>query len=282
MSSILGQLANLALGLLQTLGYPGIAAVVGLESMGVPLPGETTLLAASYLAATGHLSLPLVIGSAVVGAAIGDSLGYLIGSKGGRRFLERYGKYVRVTPEKLARADGYFAHHGMKTVYFGRFIPLLRILAGPLAGASRMTYRRFLVANVAGAITWATVMGTLAYFFGKPIISILSSVGVWALIGLIVFLVLRWAIEWWLTRRRNTRLPKQPDIDLSTTDQERKKTAAPAEAKMGETGSSSAAGLPLDAFAARRSSEGGVGTLIETSWTEPPNPRYENPRGKLR
>ena len=198
MISAIGQLVNGALGILQGMGYPGIAAIVGLESAGIPLPGETTLLAASYLAATGHLSLPLVIGSAALGAVIGDSLGYAIGRKGGRRFLERRGKWLGVTPEKLAKAERYFARHGAKTVFFGRFVAFLRILAGPLAGASKMPYRRFLAANVAGAVTWATTMGTLAYFFGKPVAAVLSSMGVWAFAAIAVFLVARFTFKRWL------------------------------------------------------------------------------------
>ena len=209
MIGVVGQLAGWALGVLQTLGYPGIAAVVGLESMGIPLPGETTLIAASYLAATGHLSLPFVIGSAAVGAIVGDSLGYLIGRKGGRRFLERYGKYVRITPEKLTQAEDYFARHGARTVFFGRFVALLRILAGPLAGASKMPYRKFLAANVAGAVSWATLMGTLAYFFGKPIVTLLGSIGLWALVALVVFVVLRYAFGRLLSHHQTTRLLKR-------------------------------------------------------------------------
>ena len=186
---------------MQSLGYPGIATIVGLESAGLPLPGETTLLAASYLAATGHLSLPLVIGSAALGAVAGDSVGYFVGRRGGRRFLERYGKYVGITPEKLTQADYYFARHGAKTVFFGRFVALLRILAGPLAGASRMPYRRFLAANVAGALTWATIMGTLAFFFGKPVAAVLSSLGVWALVGIAASLLARFAFKRWRRSR---------------------------------------------------------------------------------
>lgn len=191
--------------MLQGMGYPGIAAIVGLESAGLPLPGETTLLAASYLAATGHLSLPLVIGSAALGAVVGDSLGYAIGRKGGRRFLERRGKWLGVTPEKLAKADRYFVRHGAKTVFFGRFVAFLRILAGPLAGASKMPYRRFLAANVAGAVTWATTMGTLAYYFGKPVAAILSSMGAWALAAVVIFLVVRFVFKRW-QRARDSRL----------------------------------------------------------------------------
>lgn len=195
MTGAVGQLVGGILGALQALGYPGIAAMVGLESTGLPLPGETTLLAASYLAATGHLSLPLVIGSAALGAIVGDSVGYFVGRRGGRRFLERYGKYVGITPEKLGRADDYFSRHGAKTVFFGRFVALLRVLAGPLAGASGMSYRRFLAANVAGAVTWAAMMGTLAFFFGKPVAAVLSSLGVWALLALAIFVIARFAFK---------------------------------------------------------------------------------------
>ncbi len=209
MIGALGQLVNGALGALQALGYPGIAMIVGLESAGLPLPGETTLIAASYLAATGHLSLTLVIGSAAFGAVVGDSLGYAVGRRGGRRFLKRYGRYVGITAEKLIQADDYFARHGAKTVFFGRFVALLRILAGPLAGASRMPYRRFLAANVAGAVTWATTMGTLAFFFGKPVAAFLSWLGVWALVALAAFLIARFALKC-LRSSRARRRPSHP------------------------------------------------------------------------
>lgn len=205
MIGTLGQLVGGALGVLQGMGYPGITAVVGLESAGLPLPGETTLLAMSYLAATGHLSLPLVIGSAALGAVLGDSLGYLIGRKCGRRFLERRGRWLGVTPEKLAQADRYFENHGAKTVFFGRFVALLRILAGPLAGASKMPYRRFLAANIAGAATWATTMGVLAYFFGKPVAAVLASLGVWALVIIAVLVVARFAVKYALAHRARRR-----------------------------------------------------------------------------
>lgn len=205
MIGVVEHLVGGVLGALQALGYPGIAAIVGLESAGFPLPSETTLLAASYLAATGHLSLPLVIGSSAIGAIVGDSLGYLIGRRGGRRFLKRYGKYVGITPEKLVRADDYFARHGVMTVFFGRFVALLRVLAGPLAGASRMPYRRFLAANVAGSVTWATTMGTLGFYFGKPVSAVLSSVGVWALVAIATLLLARFAFGRW-QRARQARL----------------------------------------------------------------------------
>lgn len=205
MIPVIGQLVGGVLSALQALGYPGIATVVGLESMGIPMPGETTLIAASYLAATGHFSLPLVISSAALGAVVGDSIGYAIGRKGGRRFLNRHGKYVRITPEKLTIADRYFVRHGAKTVFLGRFLPFLRILAGPLAGTAKMPYRRFLAANVAGALTWATTMGTLAFFFGRPVAAFLSSLGVWGLVAIAALLLARFAFRRW-RRDRERRL----------------------------------------------------------------------------
>lgn len=198
MIPVIAQLVGGALGAIQAIGYPGIAAIVGLESMGIPMPGETTLIAASYLAATGHLSLPLVIGSAILGSVVGDSIGYAVGRKGRRRFLDRYGRYVRITPETLAKADRYFVRHGAKTVFLGRFFPLLRILAGPLAGTAKMPYRRFLAANIFGAFTWATTMGFLAFVFGKPVAALLSSLGVWGLVAIAAFLLARFALKRWL------------------------------------------------------------------------------------
>jgi membrane protein DedA with SNARE-associated domain len=200
------------LGLLQGAGYPGIFTIVGLESTGLPLPGETTLLAASYLAATGSLSLPLVIASAAAGAIVGDSLGYLIGRKGGRRFFERYGRYVGITENKLEKADHYFERHGAKTVFFGRFVAVLRILAGPMAGASKMSYRRFLAANAAGGITWATLMGTLGFFFGKPVAAVLSSMGLWALALIALYLIARFLVKrrYWILGRLGKSFKRAP------------------------------------------------------------------------
>lgn len=220
---MIGGAVGSVLGLLQGAGYPGIFAIVGLESAGLPLPGETTLLAASYLAATGSLSLPLVIASAAAGAIVGDSLGYLIGRKGGRRFFERYGRYVGITEKKLEKADRYFERHGAKTVFFGRFIAVLRILAGPMAGASKMPYRRFLAANAAGGITWATLMGTLGFFFGKPVAAVLSSMGLWALALVALYLMFRFLAKRrsWILRRLGKsfkRAPKTPVADPVTKE----------------------------------------------------------------
>jgi membrane protein DedA with SNARE-associated domain len=131
--------------------------IIGLESMGIPLPGELTLVAASLMAAKGAISPWWVASSAAAGAIVGDSIGYTIGRKGGRPLLERLGRRFpkHLGPPHLARAERTFAKWGVWAVFFGRFIALLRILAGPLAGALKVPYWKFLLANAAGGIIWA-------------------------------------------------------------------------------------------------------------------------------
>jgi membrane protein DedA with SNARE-associated domain len=134
-----------------------VCLIIGLESMGIPLPGELTLVTASVMASTGSISPWLVASAAALGAIIGDSIGYAIGRRGGRRMLERLGKRFpkHLGPPHLNRAERTFARWGVWAVFFGRFIALLRILAGPLAGALRVPYGKFLAANALGGITWA-------------------------------------------------------------------------------------------------------------------------------
>ena len=138
--------------------YLVVFAVVGIESLGIPLPGEIALVAASLLAATGSTNVWWVAVAASAGAIIGDSIGYAIGRRGGRQMLERFGRRFpgHFGPAHLAKAGKLFGRWGVWTVFFGRFVALLRILAGPLAGALRVPYRKFLVANAAGGILWAS------------------------------------------------------------------------------------------------------------------------------
>jgi len=153
---------------LNNFGYAAVALFIMIESSGIPFPGETMLLLASFYAAVSHqLQIPLVIACAAFGAIIGDNIGYLIGRTGGRAFVVRYGKYAFIKPEHLARAEAYFAKHGNKTVFFGRFIALLRAWAAFLAGVNHMHWRTFLFYNAAGGIVWATIYGTLGYVAGR-------------------------------------------------------------------------------------------------------------------
>jgi membrane protein DedA with SNARE-associated domain len=154
--------------LLVVYGYVAVLVIVALESMGVPLPGEMTLMAASiYAGTTHHLQIALVILAAVAGAVVGDNIGYLMGRKGGARLLRRYGRYVRLDESKLRLGQYLFDRHGGSMVFFGRFLPVLRIWAGFLAGALAMPWKRFLAYNAAGGAVWATVMGLGAYTLGQ-------------------------------------------------------------------------------------------------------------------
>ena len=145
-------------------------AIVGLESMGVPLPGETTLIAAAlYTGATHNLSIVGVVIAASAGAIIGDNLGYLLGHWGGYRLLIRYGRYVRLSEKRIKLARYLFFRYGAEVVFFGRFTAILRTYAAFLAGTTRMPWRRFLIFNAAGGIVWATVYGGGAYLLGTQI-----------------------------------------------------------------------------------------------------------------
>jgi membrane protein DedA with SNARE-associated domain len=152
---------------LNNFGYAAVALFIMIESSGIPFPGETMLLLASFYAAVSHqLQIPLVIACAAFGAIIGDNIGYLIGRTGGRSIVVRYGRYVFIKPAHLALAEAYFAKHGNKTVFLGRFIALLRAWAAFLAGVNHMPWRTFLFYNAAGGILWAMIYGTLGYIAG--------------------------------------------------------------------------------------------------------------------
>ncbi|WP_424532260.1 DedA family protein [Sphaerisporangium viridialbum] len=145
-----------------------VGVVIGLESLGIPLPGEVVLVSAALLSAQ-HVVSPLWVGvCASAGAIVGDSIGYLIGRKGGQPMFDRLGRRFpkHFGPAHIAKAKNVFDRWGMWAVFFGRFIALLRILAGPLAGALHMPYWRFLVANVLGGIAWAGGTTAVIYYLG--------------------------------------------------------------------------------------------------------------------
>ncbi len=158
-------------------GYWAIALFVGLESMGLPLPGETILIIGAGYAGSHDGSLAAVILSAAAGAIIGDNLGYVIGRQFGTRLLQRYGSKIGVTPERIKLGQYLFMRYGGKVVFIGRFIAVLRFLAAFLAGTNRMPRPRFLVANAAGAILWATVVAVAAYTLGRGIHAIRGPLG---------------------------------------------------------------------------------------------------------
>ena len=171
--------------------------LVAVESMGVPLPGETALITAGVLASQGHYSIVAVIVVAAAGAIVGDNVGYWIGRKGGRALLYRT-PYIRdYFARVLPPSERFFSRHGAKAVFFGRFVSILRVTAAWLAGISHMPWWRFFIYNAAGGILWATGIGLLAYFLGKAAADAvgrygLVAVGVLAVLGIVAFLAHRW------------------------------------------------------------------------------------------
>ena len=156
--------------LLSTLGYAAVGIFVGVESLGVPLPGETMLITAAVFAGVTHqLSIAGVIVAAVIGAVLGDNIGFGIGWFGGYPLLRRYGRYVRLDEPKLKVGRYIFMRHGGKVVFFGRFVSILRTYAAFLAGTNRMNWARFLVSNAAGGVCWAVFYGVAAYQLGSNI-----------------------------------------------------------------------------------------------------------------
>ncbi len=151
------------------LAYLIVGAIIAVESMGIPLPGEIALVSAALLAASGTIDIWWVAAAASAGAIIGDSIGYAVGRRGGRPLLERLGRRFpkHLGPDQLARAERTFDRYGVWAIFFGRFIALLRVLAGPLAGALRVPYPRFLAANAAGGIVWAGGTSLAIYSIGQ-------------------------------------------------------------------------------------------------------------------
>jgi len=156
--------------LIESYGYLAVFVLVGVESLGVPLPGETALITAAIYAGHTHRLNPwLIFLVASAAAIIGDNIGYWIGDKGGYRLARRYGSKVRLDERKLKIARYLFDRHGGKVVFFGRFVSVLRTYAAFLAGTSKMRWRRFLPANAAGGIVWAGVWTLAAYLAGNAL-----------------------------------------------------------------------------------------------------------------
>lgn len=156
--------------LIATYGYWAVGGIVGLESLGLPLPGETALVLAALYAGSHHeLSILGIIISAATGAILGDNVGYWLGPEFGYRFLRRYGGYVGLSDIRIKLGQYLFLRHGTKVVFLGRFVAVLRVLAAFLAGANQMDWRRFLFANAAGGIIWACIFGLGAYTFGNAL-----------------------------------------------------------------------------------------------------------------
>ena len=174
-------------------GLPLLGVVVGIESFGIPLPGETALIAFGVLASQHHYRIEWVIVVAAAGAIVGDNLGYwLIGRLGGRALFRRWGWLNRYSDRVLPRAEAVMARHGGKTVFFGRFVSILRYTVAWIAGLSRMRWWRFLFWNAAGGIAWATAVGLLAYYAGRAVADAVQRYGLYTVAAIAVALLLGW------------------------------------------------------------------------------------------
>jgi membrane protein DedA with SNARE-associated domain len=160
--------------------------LIAIESAGVPIPGETALVIAGFLASQGHWGIVWVIVVAAAGAIIGDNIGYWLGRVGGRKLLERWEFTRRYAEKALPPSERFFKKHGGKTVFLGRFIAFLRVTAAWLAGISRMHWWLFAAWNAAGGIVWATGVSLLAYFAGKAAADAVSRFGLYGVIAVIV------------------------------------------------------------------------------------------------
>jgi membrane protein DedA with SNARE-associated domain len=168
-------------------GLPVLFLAVLVESFGIPVPGETALIAFAVLASQGHYSIAEVIGLAIAGAIIGDNLGYwLIGRLGGRALFRRWGWLNQYAERVLPRAERLMRDHGGKTVFFGRFVTVLRYTAAWVAGLAHMSWWRFLFWNAAGGIVWATGVGLIAYYAGQSAADAIQRYGLYAAVAIAV------------------------------------------------------------------------------------------------
>jgi membrane protein DedA with SNARE-associated domain len=189
-----------------SLGY-GLPAIIGLESMGVPSPGETALVLAAVLASQGKLQIWLVIVIGVSSAIVGDNLGYLLGRRLGREVLESKGPFQEYRLELVASGDRFFAKHGPKAVFFARWIALVRFAAAWLAGINHMRFRDFFFWNALGAISWGVTYGLVGYFAGSAAADAISKFGVYAF-GALLLLFFAY-IYFHLRKRRREREARQ-------------------------------------------------------------------------
>jgi membrane protein DedA with SNARE-associated domain len=172
-------------------GLPVLFAAVGVESFGIPVPGETALIVFGVLAAQGHYSPVVVIAVAAAAAIVGDNLGFwLIGRRGGRALIARYTWVERRTRRVLPRAEALIDRYGGRAVFFGRFVSVLRETIAWVAGLAGMSWPRFLFWNALGGIVWASGIGLLAYFGGKTLADAISRYGLYAGAAIVAIVVL--------------------------------------------------------------------------------------------
>jgi membrane protein DedA with SNARE-associated domain len=198
-----GVLASVA-PLLDHYGYLAVAGLLVLENLGVPVPGETVLIAGSLYAGAGRLNIVAVGVLGVAASVAGSCIGYAIGRFGGRALVERYGRYVLLTGERLDKAESFFDHRGAVIIVVARFIDGLRQAAGIIAGTTEMRFTRFLACTTLGAVLWVAAWATVGYLAGDHITVIYREVTRYGLYALIVLalLIAGLMVRYGLRRRR--------------------------------------------------------------------------------
>lgn len=184
-------------------GYWAVFIGIALENTGIPLPGETITVVGGFLAGSGELNYWILLVSAIGGAVLGDNFGYWIGKIGGWQFLLRLGRFFRIQEVQLKEARNQFSKNAPRAVFFGRFVALLRIFAGPMAGIAQMPYPQFLLCNFSGAALWASIMVTVSFFLGRlvPLHELVRWIAKFGFIALL--LVIAWiVIPFWLESRK--------------------------------------------------------------------------------
>lgn len=197
------------------IGYPLMFLLVMVESGGVPVPGETALIAGAVLASQGQLKIELVIPVAASAAIVGDNVGYFVSREAGRWLLERPGRFQRQRLEVLEIGEPFFERHGPKAVFFGRFILGLRVWASWLAGALHMPWRSFFFWNACGCITWASAIGLIAYSLGHSAGNAIQAFGLYGLFALLVALASTFVAHR-RHRRHRAAKPAEPAAEATT------------------------------------------------------------------
>jgi membrane protein DedA with SNARE-associated domain len=172
-------------------GYLALAAVMIVESFGVPAPGQTIMVAASIYSSTGRMNIYVVALVSFITAVVGDNIGYWIGLRGGRKAVHRWGKYIFITPERLEKAERFFARRGNRIIVVARFIDGLRQLNGVIAGITKMPWKTFTIYNAIGAALWVGWWTTVSYLLGSNLVTIIEHAHryKWLAIGAVVVAV---------------------------------------------------------------------------------------------
>jgi len=189
--------------LIEHYGYLFVLFGVMIGCSGIPFPGATILLAAGILVQQGHLKLGYAIVFGILGAIIGSQIGYWVGQRGGRSFVLKWGRYVKITPERLGRVERFFVRYGGKAVFASRFVSVFRVLGAPVAGMSRMRGSTFFLFSALGGMVWATAVILIGYFFGQSWVEAQHWTGRGPLllalllaVGLSLYLAHRWVLRY--------------------------------------------------------------------------------------